>query len=257
MVTICFTYFRSLTLENLAAALYSLRRQDFGRVAEVVVVDNNTLDDAAAIQSVIDACRFPVPVRLLSYKHGNVTRTHAWSSNVAVRAVETSWVFFCRADYILDARLLQKSLAVVDAHPAGWDGFVTGYVRHLYVPVSRCELTEWRQAGAAVLGSQPGTSEDYMTIDSGVWLARRDAFDRVGGLDERFTAWGHAQTHFQHQLHETGTEFVQIPEVLFYHPRHGAERNIDVAHAQLQGVGANLREMWARYDGVSPYGESQ
>jgi GT2 family glycosyltransferase len=253
MVTICFTYFRSLSLENLAAALYSIRRQDFGRVAEIVVVDNNTDDDAAAIQSVIDACRFPVPVRLLSYKHGNASRTHAWSSNVAVLAADTPWVLFCRADYVLDFGFLQKCLAVVDAHPADWDGFVTGYVRHLHVPVSRCELTEWRTAGAEVLRNQPGTNEDHMMIDAGVWLARRAAMLRVGGLDERLSAWGHAQTDVQYRLHASGTEFVQIPEVLFYHPRHAAVRDINLAHRQLRDIGVDLHALWSRYGGVAPY----
>jgi hypothetical protein len=50
---------------------------------------------------------------------------------------------------------------------------------------------------------------------------------------------------------------VQIPEVLFYHPRHAAPRDINLAHAQLHAVGANLSAMWARYHGVSPYREAR
>jgi GT2 family glycosyltransferase len=257
MLTICFTYFRSLTLANLDAALYAVRQQDLSRVVELVLVDNNTSDDVRDIQAAIDVRRFPMPTRLISRKHGDSTKTHAWSTNVAVREATTPWVLFCRADYLLDFGLVRKSLRVVDAHGEDWDGFVTGNVRHLYVPVSRCELTEWRSSGADVLRYQPGQTEDYMAIDSGVWMARRSAFDRVGGMDERLSAWGHAQTDFQHRLHQTGTEFVQIPEVLFYHPRHAAPRDINLAHAQLHAVGANLSAMWARYHGVSPYREAR
>jgi glycosyltransferase involved in cell wall biosynthesis len=253
MVTICFTYFRSLTLANLDAALYSVRQQDLSRVVELVVVDNNADDDARDIQAVIDARRFPLPVRLISRKHGDPAKTHAWSTNLAVREATSPWVLFCRADYLLDFGLVRKGLRVIDAHAEDWDGFVTGCVRHLHVPIARCELTEWREAGTDVLRSQPGRTEDYMAIDSGVWMARRSAFDRVGGLDERLSAWGHAQTDFQHRLHQTGTEFVQMPEVLYYHPRHAAPRDITLAHAQLHSVGGNLSEMWARYHGVSPY----
>lgn len=102
MITICCTYFRSLTLANLEAALYSVRRQDFSQVEEVVVLDNNTDDPAGAIEAVIDAQQFPVRVRFLSCKHEDLSRTQSWSTNVAVREARTPWVFCTRADYLLD-----------------------------------------------------------------------------------------------------------------------------------------------------------
>jgi hypothetical protein len=55
MMTICFVYFKSLTLANLAASLFSIRQQDFSRVKALVVVDNNTEDSAQDIQTCIDA----------------------------------------------------------------------------------------------------------------------------------------------------------------------------------------------------------
>src|SRR5258708_2152204 len=98
-----------------------------------------------------------------------------------------------------------------------------------------------------------GTEFDYTLIDAGVWMARKDAFRRVDGMDEGMTAWGHAQTDFQHRLWKAGTEFVRVPETLFWHPFHGGHRDIDVAHAQLVAKGGDLKAMWSRYEGVSPY----
>lgn len=252
-VTVCCTYFKSLGLANLRAAAYSLRQQNLTNVDLIVVVDNDTDDSVDAIWNVFAWLKFPVPVRLLPFKHGDAEKTHSWSTNVAVRAAQTSWILFTRADYILDFRCLERFVAVAEASPAGWDGFVTGNVYHLNSDVGQCEEMSWRIDGAQVLRLLPGAEADYTRIDAGVWLLRRSAFDRVEGLDEALSAWGHAQTHFQHKLYTSGTEFVRVPEVLFYHPLHAAPRDLALAHQQLAERGIDLKEMWARHDGVQPY----
>jgi hypothetical protein len=250
MITICLTYFRSLTLANLAAALYSVRRQDLSSVSALVVVDNNTDDPAAAIQWCLDAEAFPVPVQLRSFKHGDVSRTHAWSTNVAVQEVATPWVLFTRADYLLDFSTVRKFAAIAQAHGPDWNGFITGNGCHLSEDIATCELTPWRTQGPRLFR---GIEFDYTCIDAGVWMARRAGFDRVGGLDERLTRWGHAQTHFQYKLHAAGTECIRIPETLFYHPHHDAARDLDVAHQQLRDHGLDLQALWARHEGAQPY----
>jgi len=250
MITICFTYFRSLTLENLQAALYSVRRQDLSRVVEIIVVDNNTDDAVGRIQEVIDRLDFPVPVTLSSDKHGDLTKTHAWSTNRAVRQARTPWVFFTRADYLLDFSVVQRCADVVDARPAAWDGFVTSRGCHLSMSVADCERSSWRVAGPGLFR---GAMFDYTCIDAGVWMARRETCDRVGGVDETLTAWGHAQTHFQWKLHQAGVVCERLPEVLFFHPYHAAARNLDVAQQQLQAQGIDLQALWARFDGAKVY----
>jgi hypothetical protein len=250
-VTICVTYFRSLTLANLAAALYSVKQQDMTFIDSVILVDNATADTEEEIHTVLDEVSFTVPVSLHSFKHGDSTRTHSWSTNRAVELVLTPWVFFTRADYLLTFEAVEKIIAVAGAKPNRWNGFVTGNGCHLNIDVEACECTAWRIEGPRF----SGVEYDYTCIDAGVWLARKDAFDRVGGLDESLTAWGHAQTHFQHKLFQAGTEFVRVPEVLFYHPAHGGAKDLEVAHAQLAQQGVTIGEMWARYDGPKPYGD--
>lgn len=252
-VTICFTYFKSLTLANLAAALYSVRRQDLSRVVEVVVVDNDTIDSESAIQSVISAQDFPIPVRLVSTKHGDVTREQAWSTNFTVRHAEAPWVFYTRADYLLDFSMVGKFLAVIDGKSANWDGFIVSHGCHLSLSIEECEKSDWRERGPRVF---QGVEYDYTEIDSGVWMARRDAYDRIGGFDERLAAWGHAQTEFQYRMYVSGVKFVRVRETLFFHPHHGGSRDIDRAHAQLQEIGLDrtrLQTMWERYEGAKFY----
>src|SRR6516165_12803253 len=114
MITICLTYFRSLTLTNLRAALDSIRCQNLTRVERIVVVDNNTDDQRDEIEAIATAA-FTVPVVFRSFKHGDPTRTHAWSTNMAVRDASTPWGFFTRADYILDEHAVAKFWAIAAA----------------------------------------------------------------------------------------------------------------------------------------------
>ena len=255
MITICLTYFKSLTLANFAAALHSVRTQDLTYVKEVVIIDNDTEDSAHELRTIADALAFPVSVHIFSYKHGDPTQTHAWSTNTALAKVVTPWVFFTRADYILDPSLLARAAAVVHQHEfeglAAWRGFVTSNGCHLGIDVAECEALRWRERGPAAVLS--GTVFDYTSIDSGVWLGRRGDFWAVNGLDGRLTAWGHAQTDFQHRLFLTGVEFARIPEVLFWHPAHGGEKDINLAHQQLRDCGFDIKDLWKRYEGVSPY----
>lgn len=248
MITACLTYFRSLSLLNLEAALFSLRMQDLSQVEQIVVLDNDSPDSSDSIREVITAQGFPVPVVFQSVKHGDASRAHSWSTNTAVRLARTPWVFFTRADYILDYDLLRRS-----AECMGPDCFVVGDGYHLHQDVASCERTSWRHKGPTALQQISGSRVGYTVIDSGVWMSSVEAFHRVGGLDEGLTAWGHAQTHFQYKLHKAGTVFVRIPEVMFYHPIHGAQRDLTLANQQLSARGLNVKELWARYEGEHAY----
>lgn len=252
--TACMTYFRSLTLDNLRAALYSLRRQNMDMLAEVVVVDNNTEDSQPEIAAAINEQNFPVPTRLLSFKHGDPTKTHSWSTNVAVREAKTPWVFFTRADYLLADGLLARSVQQAAVRGYGWHGFVTGDCYHLHVTVLDCDAAGWRVDGGAVsLKTLPGAAAEYTLIDTGVYLIRREAFEQVGAMNEQLTVWGHAQTEFQFRLHKAGVEMIRIPELLYFHPYHGAPRDLAAATAQLAEHGVDIKKLWERYDGEHIY----
>jgi len=250
-VTICLVYFRSLTLSNLEAALYSVRQQDMTRVNSVVVIDNNTDDSIKSIQHLIERTDFHVPVYFSSFKHKDSSKTHAWSTNAAVERVETSWIFFTRADYLLEFDAVEKCVAAISHE----NQFIVGGYYDVGLDVHRCEQLSWRRDGPTVLRPH-GREFDHVMIDSGVWLTSREVFNRVGGMDESMTVWGHAQTVFQHKIHQAGVEFVRVPSIVFYHTAHGYEvpRDHGAATLQLESMGLNIRELWARYDGPdNPY----
>jgi len=249
-LTICLTYFRSLSLANLAASLFSVRQQEMDRVNSVVIVDNNTDDSIRDVLEVINAADLHVPVDFSSFKHKDTAKAQAWSTNVTVRRAQTTWVFYTRADYLLNFDIVRKFLAIVDSKPDTWEGFLVSHGCHLGNSIAECEATTWRESGPRVLH---GVEYDYTEIDSGVWMARRETFDRIGGFDERLSAWGHAQTEFQHRMFTAGVEFVRVPEVLFFHPAHGGEKDIEVGHRQLRDLGLDIREMWERYPGPKFY----
>ena len=252
MISICCTYYRSLTLANLAAALYSVRRQTLSSVAEIVLLDNNTDDAPEAIARVVDDLAFPVPVRVLSCKHGDRTKTHAWSTNAAVAHAREPWILFTRADYLLAFDAIDR---FIEAPPSSDLTFIVSGYFDVRADIGTCERTEWRREGPEVLRSM-GRAYAHTPIDAGVWFTSRQAFDLVDGLDESLTAWGHAQTHFQHKLYRAGVACLCLPEILFYHPDHAYEvpRDLALARAQLQQIGVSLGELWARYDGPEhPY----
>jgi GT2 family glycosyltransferase len=252
--TVVLTYFKSLSLDHLRAALHSVHKQAFlAQARELVVVDNDTADTQPEIAACINEVPFAIPTRLLSFKHGDGSRTHSWSANVAFRAARTDWTFFTRADYLLDPSMLLQCLLAAGDHGAGWDGFVTGDCYWMHTDIAACERTAWRQSGTAALRTLPGTVAAHSAIDSGVWLTTRAAFDKVGGFEEGLTAWGHAQTHFQWKLHTAGTEIVRIPQVLYYHPHHGAHRDLALATQQLARHGLDIRDLWKRYNGEHIY----
>lgn len=253
MITICFTYFRGLTLRNLEAALYSIWKQrNVGAVKEMILVDNNTDDSLESIEAVIDQFTFPYPVTLRSYKHGNPTKTHPWSTNVAVREVKTPWIFFTRADYLLEFEALSNFTAEALVE----NRFIVSRYYDVGLNIETCELTRWRVVGPGAALCQHGVEYHYTEIDSGVWMTTKKVFDSVGGLNENLYAWGHAQTAFQYMLHKSGVEFVKVPHLSFFHPSHHHEagRDHSLASRQLEQERLDLKTMWARYQGPNhPY----
>jgi GT2 family glycosyltransferase len=250
VISVCVVHFKHVTLAHLQAALATVREQDLSHVGEVIVLDNDTADDPRDVVEIVKALAFPVRAYVRTRKHGDPARTHAWSTNAVVQTATQPWIFFTRADYLLARDALSRLWA---AAAGDQDCFATGRVYHLAVDLTACERTTWRTDGASVLRALPGKEEDYMAIDAGVWLLSKAAFARVGGLDERLTAWGHAQTHFQHKLHQLGTRFAVVQEPLFFHPRHGGPRDLALATQQLENIGVDVRDLWSRYDGRHPY----
>jgi len=164
MISLCFVHFRTLSLQHLDAAWFSLSKQDFTGVQEVCFLDNNTDDSPAAITAVLDRYPLPVPVFTRFAKHGDPTRTQSWSVNSVCQWAGGPWLFFTRSDYILAFDCLQKMRDQILLRPT-WDHrrFVSGWCWQMgadealtnaetFVDVERYG---WRERGMMALLEHP------------------------------------------------------------------------------------------------------
>ena len=135
------------------------------RAGELIVTDNHSTDDTAAVARAHGATVVFEP-------HRQIAR----SRNAGARAATGRYLFFVDADVLVPPRLIPRSLELLDA------GGVCG--------------------GGAEVTSAPGTPPDVarlaqfwnrlartMHCACGAYLfCRRDAFEAVGGFDERLYA---------------------------------------------------------------------
>lgn len=245
MIDVAFIFFRTLRLEHLDAAWFTLSRQDFTDVGRVIVIDNNTEYSPAEIEAVLD--RYPIPVpRILSYqKHGDRTKTQSWSCNLAARTATNEWLFLTRADFLLNPECLTMLRNERDQYGAG-RMFITSWCHQMaydnqlsntdaLAPYSLPDAA-WRTdllGPRGLVGQVPGVYFQETHVDAGVWLIRRSLVDEAGGLNERMVSWGYQQQVFQRRLRDSmNVDIRVIPDYLFHHQHHAAPRNVMVANAE-------------------------
>jgi glycosyltransferase involved in cell wall biosynthesis len=178
------------------AAIESVLDQSH-RALELIVVDDSTTDQTAEIVR-----SFGEPVRVL---HGE-ERGPAAARNLGVAEARSDLVAFNDADDLWHRKKLARQVAHLREHP------------HLAGCVTQVELF-WEEEVAwereAVRGSgREGVLPGWASI---ALLARRDAFDRAGPLDEgrRFSD----SVEWFVRAREAGLEFDLLDEVLVYHRR--------------------------------------
>lgn len=245
MIDIAFIFFRTLQLEHLDAAWYTLCRQDFTDVGRVHFIDNNTEYDIGAIIDVLHRHRPRVPVSMHMQKHGDLTRTQSWSCNFAGQKATADWLFLTRADFLLDDDCLARFKAERDARGEAWRGFVTSWCHQMGYDASLSNTdalaphslpdAAWRtdpKGTKGLVGTVPACYFQATDKDAGVWLLKRELMAEAGGLNERMVSWGYQQQAFQRALGRIGTEITQIPEYLFHHQHHWAPRDFAQAAAE-------------------------
>lgn len=250
-IGVAFVHFRTTTLDHLDAAWFTLAQQtSWDGVREVVVLDNNTADAPDAIERVLSRYAVPVPVSLVSVKHGDPTRTHSWSVNECCRRIATPWVFFTRTDFLLDPTCLARFRALRDerlARNPQWPGLVTSWCHQMgydaalsntdaLAPHSHPDAP-WRtdpDGPRVLIGHVPACYFHDADKDAGVWLTRRALWAASGGLNERMSSWGFQQQVWQRRLLRLGTEICQIPEYLFHHQHHAAPRDFAQAAHEMR-----------------------
>jgi hypothetical protein len=250
VIDICFIYFRTLTLDHLDAAWFTLAKQDFAGVQSVIFLDNNTDDDPEAIQAVLDRYPLPVPRILCFEKHGDSRRTQSWSVNrVTMGLARGPLVFLTRADFLLNYDCLAKMRAeYLSRDEARRNVFITSHCHQMGCDAALSNLdvlaghsardAAWRsdpQGPASLLGVEHANLFQMTHVDAGVWLTPRAPILAAAGLNEKMVAWGYQQQEFQRRLARQGTEMCALPEFLFHHQHHWAVRDVGQANAESAG----------------------
>lgn len=240
-IDLCLVHFTTLTLTHLDAAWYSVSRQSFRDVARVVVLDNNSGSDRAAVAAILTRYPIPVPIVVEYQTHGDPAKTHSWSVNRMLRDLATApRVLFTRSDYILAFDALARLRAYDEAHPterlfvSGWC-WQMAYDRDAQNIDATVDIEpyDWRRRGMSALLQHPYAFRFHETdLDAGVWFTQRQAVLNVGGLNEGMSSWGFQQSEFQRRLTRSGVRCHAIPDYLFAHQHHYADRDFRRARTE-------------------------
>jgi glycosyltransferase involved in cell wall biosynthesis len=177
-----------------ADAIASAHAQDV-EAMEIVVVDDGSTDDTAGV--VASSAR---PVRYVRQEHGGVSRAR----NRGLAEARAGLIAFLDSDDVWPAGSLRHRLDVLAAHP-------------------EADLVY----GKAQLRRQPGAPRIRLQADDevvahpsfGSILARRSAYERVGGFDETFR--GSEDVDWWCRAQERGLVIVRTDEVVLEYRLHG------------------------------------
>lgn len=147
------------TLENLRDALAAL-----GRPFELVVVDNASTDDTAAVARAHGARVVHEPRRQISR-----------ARNAGAAQTGAEYLLFVDADTWPERSLLQRALALLDAGACGGGALVA--MDRVPNRIYRWGLRAWNRVASR------------FSLAAGCFVfVRRDAFEAIGGFDERYYA---------------------------------------------------------------------
>jgi GT2 family glycosyltransferase len=177
-------------------------------ISEIVVVDNasddNSLDLAAEFEGRVKFIRNP---QNLGFAAG---------VNLGFSTTTAPYVLILNPDVQAVADAVQTLQAFLDAHPEA--GAVGGHVNAKYLP--RPLATPWtliRENLGIPVSSLPANPSEIEQAAAAALMIRRDAYDRIGGFDERFYPAWYEDVDFCKRLKAVGWQIHFLPESRFLH----------------------------------------
>lgn len=159
--------------------------------------------------------------------------------NRAVRKASGGTLVITDADVFVTPDGLRS--AVAQARHAGW---VVPYGRTRRLsPDGTVRVLAGADPRTVTLDRAPGRAPDRVAAaGGGILVLRRDAFDAVGGMDERFVGWGWEDIAFARALDLIAGPHVRLRPILWHlwHPRQPRDH-----------YDAN-RALWRRYRAAGP-----
>jgi glycosyltransferase involved in cell wall biosynthesis len=149
------------TLGSIAVAM----ARAHGFEGEVIVVDNNSTDDSAELAEGLGA-------RIVFEQHRQIARAR----NAGAEAARGRYFIFLDADTRLSSRLLRLALSALHSGRVCGGGAVVAFDRPL--PLSAAAMRQFWMTASGLFRWAAGS----------FIFCRRDAFEAVGGFDERLYA---------------------------------------------------------------------
>ena len=211
----------------LEQALLSVRRAAAGLAVEVIVVDNNSVDDSAAM------VRQKFPEVKLIENHDN--RGFAVANNQAISMSSGEYVLLLNPDTVVEESTFSKCLRFMDAHPEAGAlgvrmidgsgkflpeskrGFPTAFVAFCKTFGLSTLFPKSRVFNSYHLGYLDEHQIHEVDVLSGAFmLLRKKALDEVGLLDETFFMYGE-DIDLSYRIKKGGYKNYYFPETTIIH----------------------------------------
>lgn len=202
----------------LLGCLHALARQTLPRDRfEIIVVDNGSTDDTAAV-----ARAEPGLIVLEEPSPGSYA-----ARNRGLAEARGSYVAFTDADCVPAPDWLESALTVARRHP------------DFGVLAGRIELFDEIDSEAPVYGdyerlfSFPQSFARRGNCATANWLSRRETFETLGGFDERLKSGGDREMALR--IRDAGLAPIYVPEMVVGHPVRASRAELVRKRRRLSG----------------------
>jgi len=238
--------------DRLPTALDSVQAQAYpSEKLEVIVVDDGSTDDTAAVARDHLQGTSPMETQVMSVENGGPSRAR----NIGWRRSSSEWIQFLDDDDLLASDKIEIQAEYAKSAPSDVAVLHSDWER-----LNRDKNGEWISAGVA----QPWIdSEDPLVdllsaegfIHLGSALFKKEWLNAVDGFDEQ--CWIIEDVHLMLRLAMTGGEFHRVPseESLFFYRQRGEESLSGKSQADFaRGVARNallVEEFWRDKEALS------
>jgi hypothetical protein len=230
--TLILTCYHTLEVEHLERSLYSLSKQTVMSKYRVFF-DATSQIPRLTIRDLLDKYLKVHEWNCCIEEDGDpAKRNLSWNNNAAIRMAPTQVFVLCRADFVYDFTFCEKVLAAYANEPMS---YATSWM-FMMPAVQDLDSLGWRENPQRLLENNAGVTSKQIECwkmadkDGPSFCTSKQACEAAGWYDESFTSWGFSQQDIQSRMRAAGVKMKVIPEWLFFHMFHPAER--DYAKAQ-------------------------
>lgn len=146
----------------------------------------------------------------------------SWAMNVGFRAATASVIAFGDADLIVETSVLTDAIASVE------NGFDATKPFDRIVDLDEHQTADVRQRGITVDSSDASSpmrrdAGEHLPFCGGLFITRRELFEKVGGYDERFLGWGGEDDALSVKFARSGARLGIAEDQIAYHLWHGRQ----------------------------------